>query len=261
MRILLFLFFITTPLFAQKKIKTLEISDTIVSISIDRPGDFYVVTKFGQLQKFDPNGHLIILYKTHSQHPPTLFDPFDGARLFAYYRELQQYSYLNPSFEVTSSFRIDSAFVIQPWLICPSGDHKLWVLDEADHSLKKINAQTTEVEVEVIIDLSVIKDVKNISNMRDYQGFVFLLHKGHGIYIFNSMGKHIKTLAVPGINSFNFLGEELYYHEGQKLKFFDLFTADSRELEIPGKAGDIVLSDQRMFLVHSTSVDIFEFRP
>jgi hypothetical protein len=216
-----------------------------------------IFTKLGQLQKFDSNGQLIILYKTHSHNAPTLFDPFDGARLFAYYRDAQQYSYLNPSFEVTSSFKIDSAFVIQPWLMCPSGDHKLWVLDEADHSLKKINAKTTEVEVEVVIDLSLIKDVKNISNMRDYQGF----HKGHGIYIFNSMGKHIKTLPVPGIKTFNFLGEELYYHEGTKLKFFDLFTAEAREVDITGKVGEVILSDQRMFVAHPTSVDIFEFKP
>lgn len=259
--LLVLLAIISAPLFAQKKIKTLEISDTIASISIDRPGDFYVLTKQGQFQKFDENGHLIILYKNHSHTTPTLFDPYDGARLFAYYREQQQYSYLNPSFEVTSSFRIDSAFVIQPWLIAPSGDYKLWVLDEADHSLKKINARTTEVEVEVQIDLTLLKDVKNVSTMRDYQGFVFLLHKGHGVYIFNSMGKHIRTLAVPGISTFNFLGEEMYYHEGEKLKFFDLFTAESREVELPGKKGEIVLAENRLFLIHPTSIEIFEFKP
>ena len=262
MRALLLVFLIaSTSAFAQKKIKTLEISDTIVSIAIDRPGDFYVVTKTGQLQKFDKNGTLIILYKNHSHKAPTLFDPFDGSRLFSYYRDIQQYTYMNPSFEVTSAFRIDSAFVIQPWLICPSGDHKLWVLDEADHSLKKINAKTTEVEIEVVIDLKLVKDVKNISTMRDYQGFVFLLHKNHGVYIFNSMGKHIRTIAVPGIQTFNFLGEEMYYHEGEKLKFFDLFTAESREMDFAGKKGEVVLGEQRLFLVHPTAVEIFEFAP
>jgi hypothetical protein len=251
----------TLPALGQKKIKTLEISDTIVSMSIDRPGDFYLVTKSGQFQKFDQDGHLIILYKNHSHVPPTLFDPYDGSRLFTYYRDAQEYSYLNPSFEITSSYRIDSAFVIQPWLICSSGDHKLWVLDEADHSLKKINVRTTEVEVEVVIDLTLIKNVRNVSSMRDYQGFVFLLHKNHGIYVFNSMGKHIRTIEVPGIHSFNFLGEELYYHEGSKLKFFDLFTTETRELDLTGKQGEVIVGEQRLFLVHSTSVDIFEFKP
>ncbi len=249
------------PVLGQKKIKTLEISDTISSISIDRPGDFYVITKTGQFQKFDENGHLLILYKNHNHIPPTLFDPYDGSRLFCYYRDVQQYSYLNPSFEVTSSYRIDSAFVIQPWLICPSGDHKLWVLDEADHSLKKINVKTTEVEVEVIIDLTLIKNVRNISTMRDYQGFAFLLHKNHGIYVFNSMGKHIRTMEIPGIKNFNFLGEELYYHEGNKLKFFDLFTTETRELDMTGKQGEVIVGEQRLFLSHPTHVEIFEFQP
>src|SRR5687768_10207019 len=113
------LLFCSIGIFAQKKIKTLEISDTIVLAAVDRPGDFYLVTKAGQIQKFDKDGKLKVLLK--HQGAPTLFDPRDGARLFAYYREGQQYDYYNPSFEITASYRIDPAFAIEPWLICPSG--------------------------------------------------------------------------------------------------------------------------------------------
>ncbi len=32
---------------------------------------------------------------------------------------------------------IDSAFVIDPWLACSSGDHNIWVLDAADQNNEK----------------------------------------------------------------------------------------------------------------------------
>src|SRR5687767_7685859 len=162
------------PVMAQKKIKTLEVSDTIIYALVDRPGEFYIVSKEGQIQKFDRDGKLLVLYK--HKGAPTLFDPRDGARLFAYYRDQQQYDFFNPSFEITASYRIDPAFAIDPWLICPSGDHKLWVLDKADHSLKKLNAQQTEVEVEIVIDSTLIKDAVDFSTLREYQGFVFALN-------------------------------------------------------------------------------------
>jgi hypothetical protein len=256
---LLILLALSTPSIGQKKIRSLEVSDTIINVFIDRPGDLYIATKNGQIQKFDENGKLLLLY--HHKEIPTLFDPRDGSRLFAYYRNNQLYQILNPSFEVTSSYHIDSAFAIHPWLISPSGDTKLWILDAADHSLKKINPKISEVELEVIVDSTLINDATAFSYMREYQGFVFLLNPTRGIFIFNSLGKHIKTIAVSGIDTFNFLGEELYYVQNQKIKLFDLFSADAREIDLGYSVTNVILTDKRMFTIHSKTIDITEFTP
>ncbi|MFZ6011866.1 MAG: hypothetical protein ACOYXT_16110, partial [Bacteroidota bacterium] len=210
------------PLFvsAQRKIKTLEVTDTIAFAAVDRPGDLYVVSTTGQIQKFDKDGKLKVFYK--GDQVPTVFDPRDGARIFAYYRDKQEYLYFNPSFDITAAYRIDSAFVIEPWLIAPSGDHNLWLLDNADNSLKKINLTLPEVQVEVTIDTTLHKKVSSFTHIRDYQGFVFLLDPSKGIDVFNNLGKHIKTIPTVGVHQFHFLGEELYYLQDHKLKFFDL---------------------------------------
>jgi len=260
----LLLIFVLVPAAAQEfrpgnKIKSLALSDTIVSTAIDRPGDFYVVTSTGQIQRFDKDGKLTFLYKAETK--PTLFDPRDGARLFVYYREGQRYDYLNPSFQPTASFKIDPAFAIQPWLICPSGEYKLWVLDQADQSLKKIDVKALAVEVEVVVDSSVVDSVAAFRAMREYQNFVFLLDPAMGIFIFNSLGKHIKTVSAPGIRSFNFLGEELYFLRGGSVEFFNLFTARSRQMGIDSQYRDILLTDERMILFTIQGIDIFAFRP
>jgi hypothetical protein len=244
----------------QKKIKTLELNDTIIFATIDRPGDLYIITEDGQIQKFDKDGKLLVLYKHKTV--PTIFDPRDGARLFAYYREDQEYNYFNPSFDITDSFRIDSAFAIEPWLIAPASDHKLWVLDAADHSLKKINPRESEVEVEVIIDSSIIEQASSFTMLREYQSFVFLLHPQKGIFIFNNLGKHIKTIEGKGIHHFSFLGEELYFLKNGDIHFFDLFTAENRYMLQSERRSDFALfSDERLILIRHKTIDIFEFKP
>jgi hypothetical protein len=247
------------PSLAQQKIKTIETRDSIIFATVDRPGDIYLVLKNGQIQKFDKHGKLLTAYR--HQEAPTLFDPRDGARLFAYYRGHQRYDYYNPSFETTASYRLDSAFAIDPWLICPSGDHKLWVLDGADHSLKRLNARHTEVEMEVVIDSTLIRDATAFTTMREYQGFVFLLHPEQGIHILNSLGKHIRTIPEKGIVHFNFLGEELYFLKQGQFRFFNLFSAESRKVPLDHHGVTAVLTDERMFVVGHRSLDIFEFRP
>ena len=242
----------------QEKIKSLTLSDTILYSAVDRPGDFYAITRGGQIQRFDKDGRLSVLYKT--AQAPTIFDPRDGARMFAYFRHDQHYEFLSPSFSVTGSYKIDPSFAIQPWLMCTSGDHKLWLLDKADHSLKKINVRESEVELEVVVD-SLIQDTEAFKTMREYQGFVFLLDPAKGILIFNGLGKHIRTIEVPGVQNFNFLGEELYYLKGNTLRFFNLFTAEERHMQIPGNTTDALLTDERMILITPLQIDIFAFRP
>lgn len=261
MKKLLLLLLTIAPLAAsaQTKIKTLEVSDTILYSAVDRPGDFYVVLEDGQIQKFDKDGKLVVVYR--HQGAPTLFDPRDGARLFAYYRDKQQYDYHNPSFDIVASFRIDSAFAIEPWLIAPSGEKKLWILDNADHSLKKINPVDAQVEVEVVIDATLIEDATAFTAIREYQNFVFLLNPKRGIFVFNSLGKHIKIIPAKGTNSFNFLGEELYFLGGDVVNFTDLFTAETRQVKLPAKPKSVILTDERMVLVYPTSFDIFEYKP
>jgi hypothetical protein len=256
--LVLFLFtFAAAP--AQEKIKSITLSDSILYTAIDRPGDFYAVTKSGQIQRFDRDGKLTLLYR--GEEPPTLFDPRDGARLFAYYRHNQHYRFFNPSFKTIASYRIDSAFAIQPWLICPSGEYKLWVLDQGDRRLKKIDVQASEVVVEVVVDTTVVEEVKDFTFMHEYQNFVFLLNPAKGILIFNTLGKHIKTIQVEGIKRFHFLGEELYFLKDGKLQFFNLFTAKMREVKTENGFMDALLTDERIALFKPLSIQIFPFRP
>jgi hypothetical protein len=267
MKKILFFLLIATSCFAQKKLRTLELSDTINSFTIDRAGDLYAITRYGQFQKFNKDGDLILLTK-NQKNAPTFFDPRDGAKLFAYYRGIQNYDYLNPSFEVKSSFKIDPAFAIQPWLMCTSGDTKLWVLDAADHSLKKLNPKDSVVEVEVVIDASIIHYAQDFTRMKEYQNFVFLLNPHKGIFIFNGLGKHIKTIESHSIRNFHFLGEELYYNSGHRVYFFNLYTAEIRELllndpkkiNLENTKGDIMMTDERLYVVHPISVDVYELR-
>ncbi|HET9486307.1 MAG TPA: hypothetical protein VFO54_02690 [Chryseosolibacter sp.] len=243
----------------QHKIKTLTLGDSVIHVAIDRPGDFYVVTTTGQIQRYDKDGKLTLSYQ--AERIPTAFDPRDGARLFVYYRDDQHYEYLSPSFQPLTVSSIDPAFAIRPWLICPSGEYKLWILDNADESLKRINVKESEVEVEITVDSTLLGKATSVESMREYQNFVFLLNPEKGIHIFNSLGRLIKTIDIAGIGRFNFLGEELYYLTKGKLEFFNLFSAETRHLDIDPKYTDVLLTDERMILFTPGRIDIFPFRP
>ncbi len=246
--------------FAQKKITTRSVNESIRYATVDRPGDLYVVTVSGQIQRFDKDGNVASIYKNNPI--PTLFDPRDGSRLFAYFRNDQHFAFLDPSFEVTRSGKLDPAIAIDPWLMCVSGDYNFWVLDAADMSLKKINASNGTVTVEAKISEQAGDSISSYVYLREYQGFVFLQHTKKGVLVFSSLGKPLKTIGKAAITHFNFLGEEFYYNSASAIHFFNLFTAETREMPIKQTGQQFVLlTDERMFIVNDKSIDFFEIKP
>lgn len=223
-----------------------------MSVAIDRPGDLYVTLFNGKLLRIDSDGTISPL--TEVSHLPALFDPRDGSRLFAYYRDDQRYVYFSISREM-SSHLLDSAFAIQPWLVCPSGDHNVWIADAADNVIRKINSTTSRVDAEIPFGST----VSAIRYMREYQGFLFVLHPSRGIVVFSAMGKELRTIGTGAIAYFNFLGEDLYYADNnQQLSFFNLFNAETRTMKLPRKATFSLVTDTRVFSVNGRTVDIFE---
>jgi hypothetical protein len=239
----------------QKPIKSISVNEKIVFATVDRPGDLYLLLNNGHIQKFDVEGNLAGAYKG-AMHP-TLFDARDGSRLFAYFRNGQEYAYLSPSFELTARHSLDPSWAINPWLVCASGDHNIWILDAADKTIKRINTTTSGIEVEIV--LADVSDESPLTYMREYQGFLFLLDANNGIRIFSSMGKPLKMVGPAGLKAFNFFGEELYYLLNGKLMLFNLFTAQTRTIPVPKKEGFMLMTDTRLFSADGMKADIFTF--
>lgn len=255
------LFYLLFPIvaFAQKKIASTPLNDNVVSATVDRVGELYLGTNGGQILKFNINGALLAVYKNGKQ--PNLFEPRDGSRLFAFFRNERRIDYLNPSFEVSHSYVIDSAFVIEPWLACSSGDYNVWVLDAADQSFKKINPRNSTIEVESSFPKELAPDFTKITLVREYQGFLFFLDVEKGIHVFNGFGKWIKTFPVQRLTYFNFIGEELYLPKENRVVFYNLFSGEQREMPIAKPFLMALVTDERLFVIHSKSVDFFEFKP
>lgn len=247
---------LATPGFSQTdKIGSLETTSDIVYATVDRPGELYVISGNGTIEKISTQGEL--LYTFNGETRPSLFDPRDGARIFAYYGDRQEYVFLTPELTVASTNPVDQAHAINPYLVCPAGDFHLVILDTADWSLRKINTKTSSVVWESGIKKS-LKENSHITYIREYQSFIFLLDNAQGILIFNSLGRFIRSIPIKDLSYFNFLGEELYYLQNNKIHFFDLFTASTRETDFPSPCDFVLLTDERIFMVRGNSIEIFK---
>jgi len=245
-----------TPVTAQipKKLKELPLKN-IDNVSVDRLGDLFIIFKNGSIKKYDANGkELAVLKKGKS---PTLIEPWYHPKIFTYDRANQQSIVYDHNFHLPQINKIDPSIAVNPFLVCPTNDNKLLVLDQADWSIKKANPSTGKVLVEFNIDTTgMSKPI--FSYLREYQNLIFLLDKYSGIFIFSNLGKKINHIKCT-IQNFGFYGEELFYLVDDRVIFFDLYSEKTREVKVePGKF--VVVTDERIFVVKSNDrVAIYEF--
>jgi hypothetical protein len=184
--------------------------------------------------------------------------PLTGVRLLMYHRKDQQYTILSPSLEKISDTKIDNSSAIAPWLVCSAGDLHLLILDAADWSIKKVDKRNAHVEQEFKID-PLLTTNPSFVFIREYQNLIFLYDEITGLSIFNNIGIKLKTYQI-GTSHFNFLGQELYYLKDKKINFIDLFSGDTRQVDLPGQCDNILITDERLIKITANRLDFFEFQ-
>jgi hypothetical protein len=249
MRIVLLILVSITAGFSQKKLATFELPYEVSFAAVDRPGDLYVIMVNGNAVKLDKSG--VVIGQKRFSTLPTIFDPKDGTRAFAYYRKLQAIESIAPDLSFGELTAVHPEFAVSAWLVCPS-KNEFWILDSAAFSLKKTKEKGTAIAYEANFK------GENPTYMREYLNFLFVLD--NGIHVLNNLGKEIKTIDA-NVPDFSFLGEELYYVSGKTLQLIDLYTAEKREIALPHQAQFAFLTDERMILLNGKTVEFFEFKP
>ncbi len=241
-----------------QKIKEFK-SSQVNQVSVDRLGNFFLVLKNGSIKKYDRQGKVIASIKGKDI---TILEPWYHPSIFIYNKKKQTYATYGRNFESERQAAVEPAWAIEPALVCPSNDNKLWLFDQADASLKKVNPFTNEVLIEFNLDTTKFKSKPDFTHLREYQSMIFLLDKNSGIVILNNIGKQINKIEMMGIGNFNFFGEELYYLGYNSIHLFDLYTEETRVIKVEGENKFALITDERIILVNrKNSVSVFEFKP
>ncbi|GHN01390.1 hypothetical protein WSM22_28790 [Cytophagales bacterium WSM2-2] len=248
---------IGTGVVAQVPKKIREFSPgKVENVSVDRLGNFFLVFKNGTIKKYDPNGKLLAAMSKETL--PTLIEPWFHPKIFVYHRDQQRYAFFDHNIQEAEMGKVDPSVAVNPWLVCPTNDNKLLVLDKADWSIKKVTLAGAQVLTEFDIDTTSLASPLDFTYMREYQNLIFLLEKNSGIYIYSNLGKRVNSIKTV-VHNFGFFGEELFYLTDDKVIFYDLYSEKSREIKLqPGRF--MIVTDERIILVNEKNrVLIFEF--
>jgi hypothetical protein len=229
------------------------------AISIDRLGQVYVADLKNNLHKYSPRGELLFTFSPPTPGRLTSLEAWNPVKTLLFYQDRQQLLFLDRFLTPLSTIRLSDLSDGLVRLATLAQDDQLWVLNESDFSLQKIDPRYPDARLQTSLNQLLNADTYDFRLLREYQNNLYLLDANSGIYLFDNMGNFKKKLPVRGITSLGFQGEEGYYLKNGQLTFFHLYTLRERTVALPPVRPyqQVLVGNKTVYLFSPTHLDIY----
>lgn len=246
------------PLELVKEVKTSH----PVCVSADRNGRIFISDEKGNINQYDANGNFLLNYSPPKVGRISLLESWKTVQIFAFYRDLQQYTLLDRFLNPLSQNRIDEDKLGFARVATLAADDNLWVFDEVDFSLKKYGLRNQTVLINAPLNLVLDAKDYDINFMREYQNALFINDRNSGILVFDNLGNYRKKLPFEGLTYFGMLNDELYFLVNNQVHFFHLYNFTERTVPLPveRKPLQVLVLEDRLVLFEESGMAIYRFK-
>lgn len=205
------------------------------AVSVDNAGYLYLADRAGRVIRYDRGGKEQLIYSPYRPAQISGLDAWQGLRIFCFFRDLQEYAFLNRFLVSPGNYSFGSHFGFVE-AAALSFDNLIWAFDQGDFSLKKYDVQLQQVQTQTPLNLLLDPGNYEISLIREYQNRVYLADKRSGILVFDNIGNFLRTLPLPDVEYFNFIDDQLYFIQGDQLIRIALYGPERQEIALPADA-------------------------
>ena len=230
-------------------------------LDVDVLDNIYLITEKNQLKKIRANGDSLAVFNDVKKYGnPTLLDVSNPLKVLLYYKNFSTVIILDRFLAVRNTINFRNQNIFKVKTLATSYDNNIWIFDEQNISLKKINDEGKVLSE--TLDLRQLFDtVPSPGQITDKNNFVYLYDEYRGFYIFDYYGSfknnlpflNWKHIAVYGNKIMGFKGDTFYSYE------INSFNLKSYKLPIFFKDYmDIKTMNGKIYLLKKTGVEIYD---
>lgn len=201
-------------------------------MDVDMLNNIYLVTAGNQLKKLTPNGDSLAVFNDVKKYGnPSLIDVTNPLKVLLYYKSFSTVVILDRLLSERNSINFRKQNIFSVKAIGTSYDNNIWLFDEQDLKLKKIDdagkllSETTDWRL-------LMDEVPAPEKIIDANNLVYLYDPAKGFYIFGYYGTfknnlpflHWENISISSIGLAGFLGKQynIYQLQSMALKTYTL---------------------------------------
>jgi hypothetical protein len=181
----------------------------IVDAAIDHLDNLYVISSTGRIKKMNAAGDSLAVYnQVRNFGQPHNIDVSNPLKILLFYKDFSTVVVLDRFLSVRSTIDLRKYNMLQPGAIGLSYDNNIWVFDEYDSKLKKID-ESGNLLLETSDFRNALGQTIIPQRIINSNGFVYLADPVNGIFAFDNYGTFKRKIPLQNWKSFSLFNNRI----------------------------------------------------
>ena len=243
---------------AFKYVKT--IPGNYIYINVDILDNIYLITAGNQLKKLNSNGDSIAVFNDVKKYGnPSYIDVNNPLKILVYYKNFSTVVILDRLLTQRNMINLRKQNIFSVKAIATSYDNNIWIFDEQDLKLKKINEEGNLV-MESTDMRQLVDPVPFPQQIIDSDNLVYLYDEKKGFFIFDYYGGLKNTLPFVNWTDVAISGNKMMGFSENKLLSYQLNSLNLKTYELPSFFRDheaVKAVNGKVYLLKKDGVEIY----
>jgi hypothetical protein len=240
-----------------------KIEYPISSFTVDNLGELYIINIDNQLKKYDEKGDSIGVFNQVTKYGKLSYvEAQNPWKSILFYKNYSTIVLLDKYLNVISDINLRNQNIFQVNAVTTSYDNNIWLYDEQDNKLKKIddsgNSLFETVDFRLLFD-----SVPSPQKIIDNDGFVYLYDPEKGLYVFDYYGSFKNKLTFLHWTDIAVIDKQIYGFDKENLYRYTPPFPDAKKFILSPELEDnnsIRVNNHRIYVLKNQQLKIYSLQ-
>jgi hypothetical protein len=241
---------------ALELLKTMPVK--AVNFTTDNLGNLYFITANNRLEKYDAQNDTTLTYNNFQNGTLAAVDATNPLQLLLFYPDFGTIIILDRKLAFINKINLQNSGIFKPDAIATSYDNQIWVYDEQEAKLEKIDLagnlllQSTDLR-------QVLGVVPSPDILLDQGGYVYMNDPENGIFVFDHYATYKNELHYTGVQSMQFFNNQLILFHTRMITVVNLQSFAESNIKLPGSSVVLqaCIQRHRLYVLTKNQLDIY----
>ena len=238
------------------------ITGDIAAFTVDNLDNLYLLSSSNQVKKLNPNGDSVAIFNDVKKFgQASLIDVSNPLKVLLYYSDFATVVSLDRLMTIRNTIDLRRSNIFQARAIGQSYDNKVWIYDEVDNKLKKIDEEG-KLLLETPDFRQLFGEAPSPQKIFDQDQLVYLYDSAKAVFVFDYYGALKNKILISGWQNFKVAGKYIFGSSGNKLFRYDITTFRVDEWVLPTalhESTSFNFSATRLYALKKDRIEIYSF--
>jgi hypothetical protein len=235
----------------------------IAAFTVDNLDNIYILSSTNQVKKMNANGDSVAVFNDVRKYgQASLIDVSNPLKVLLFYKDFSTIVVLDRFLTVRTIIDLRKRNILQVQAIGQSYDNKIWLYDEVENTLKKIDDDGNVLQ-ETPDFRQLFDQAPSPQKIYDQDKYVYLYDSAKAVYTFDYYGALKNKILISGWHNFKVAGRYIFGSRDNKLFRYDITTFRTDEWRMPDeiyKSRAFNFTSSRLYALKPDLIEVYSFR-